>query len=342
MTKPTALSPRLLLAVAVAVAASAAFSARTAHADSDVVIVAGKADAHQQTVIGAAVTAALRQGQWAVIDLPFSPRELATIEGCLVADRPWSCIAPTATAKGVSRLVIIQANPEAGSGQTKLVGQLILAADRVPPIEQQYCGPCTDNALAQAATELATRLLADSVARTGATALDIRTVPPGAGVTIDGTLVGETNKQFPISAGHHKILLQRTGYQSAIRDIDVATGENVTINETLVAVAGGPPGGGDDPGRPHLVPGIVVGAGVVALVAGIAVQATADGPPLGQVQPTRIYSAPGIGLMVGGGVAVGVGVYLWARASRNAVPASSPTVTLLHGGGGIIGWSDSF
>ena len=98
---------------------------------------------------------------------------------------------------------------------------------------------------------------------------------------------------------------------------------------------------GDAPDRhPHLVPGVVIGVGAAALGAGSYLSATAKVDPAGP-RSQQVYSGPGIGLAVGGALAIGVGVYLWHRASQSQHPRSAPTLSVTPTGTAI-GWASEF
>lgn len=89
--------------------------------------------------------------------------------------------------------------------------------------------------------------------------------------------------------------------------------------------------------RSRLLPGLVIGAGVVAIGVGsyliYRASAAEDGP-----QSEHVYSGPGIGLAAAGAAALGVGVYLWLRASpRDSAPIVSPAP-----GGAVAGWITTF
>jgi hypothetical protein len=75
---------------------------------------------------------------------------------------------------------------------------------------------------------------------------------------------------------------------------------------------------------PYLVSGIVAGAGAMSAISGIAVLAGKQDPRFGQGGPTY-FSAPGVGLIAGGGLAIGVATYLATRASSSS---ERPTPTL--------------
>jgi hypothetical protein len=78
------------------------------------------------------------------------------------------------------------------------------------------------------------------------------------------------------------------------------------------------------PRDPYLVSGIVAGVGAMAAISGIAVLASKRDPQFGQGGPSYL-SGPGVGLIVGGGLAIGTATYLAMRASSNP---EGPTTTL--------------
>jgi hypothetical protein len=95
------------------------------------------------------------------------------------------------------------------------------------------------------------------------------------------------------------------------------------------------------PGRdPRIVPGLVAGAGLAAVIGGSIVSFTAEDSPEGQ-KHKYVYSAPGIGVAIAGGVAVGAGVYLWLRTSRQLRRRAVPTVSATAGGA-LAGWATTF
>src|SRR5262249_3941235 len=130
-------------------------------------------------------------------------------------------------------------------------------------------------------------------------------------------------------------ILQRDGYETETRTVDAIENQDLLVSVRLRR-KGGSVAGGD---RRYFVPGVVAGAGVVAAGAGLAFQLTKDPPPIGEDQPARLVSAPGVALMIGGGIAAGVGAYLWLRAAK--APRSMPTATLANGGG-VAGWIGRF
>jgi hypothetical protein len=70
------------------------------------------------------------------------------------------------------------------------------------------------------------------------------------------------------------------------------------------------------PRDPYLVSGIVAGAGAMSLIGGVAVLAAKQDSSDGPGGPTYL-SGPGVGLLVGGGLAIGAAAYLARRVFEN-------------------------
>ncbi|CAN5315594.1 hypothetical protein BH11MYX1_BH11MYX1_55950 [soil metagenome] len=316
------------------IAVSSLALAGRARADNSTVVVVGKAEVRDQLVIAAAITSALKQAQWTLIEPPFSSAELAMIVVCLDSEKPWPCIEPTTRAKGLARMLVVEANPEkvGADTQIKVVGQLFIAGVDGSAIEQQYCKPCSNTALAQTAAEVTTRLL-DSTGRKSETALDIHTIPIGAVVTLDGHMIGESDGRFAVGAGRHKLMLQVTGHRPVIRELDLAEGTATPITETFVRLDGSH----DESGPSHLIPSVVIGAGVVAVAVGSYLSWTAEPGPREQ-RSNYYYSGPGLALAGAGVAAIGVGIYLWLQTPS---PASSPVVSI-GPSGSFAGWTGTF
>ena len=304
-----------------------------ARADVSAVMVHGNAKEHERAVVASAVKQIVLDSAWSVVETTFTPKEVAAIEVCLDLDRPWPCVEPTASSKGVQRIVVVHVEHK-GKAVVLVTGQVILNSDAVPVIEQRHCEPCSEGNLEQSARDMAKVLLSRTSAAQGKTAIELRTVPPGASVTIDGKLVGASDATLPISAGLHQVQLQRSGYRAESRSITVAQGQTYKLAVTLTPErAGGT--------RFPLVPALVAGAGAIALVSGTIYSFTID-PPSSYEQPRYLYSGPAIGLAAAGGAALGVGIYLWFRAPKDGGGRVSAPTASLRNGGGVVGWSKSF
>jgi len=307
---------------------------RVAHAEAGAVLVYGNAKPHERQVVAAAVTRTVREASWSVVDAPFEPREIDDIIICLALDRPWSCMARIANASGIGRVVIVQVEPEPG-GSIIVIGQVLLASTAVPSTERRFCDPCSDASLDQSARELTSILLDRTIAREGNTAIEVHTIPQGASITIDGNMVGASDRTIMVSAGPHQVQLQRSGYRPYSEQIVIAEGQTFTLNTTLTA---SDPASQADDGKPsRLVPGLIGGAGALALVGG-GVYSLTTSPPTSFEQSRYLYSGPGLAIAAAGGAALGVGLYLWFHHPKQR---STPTVSYTSHGG-LIGWSASF
>jgi hypothetical protein len=71
------------------------------------------------------------------------------------------------------------------------------------------------------------------------TQLYVKTIPPGAAVTVDGKPLGRSDKLFDMDAGAHKLALQLEGYDSVERSIDVHQGEITRVAVELIKRSGG-------------------------------------------------------------------------------------------------------
>jgi hypothetical protein len=309
---------------------------REAHAQSQsgAVLVTGKADNHARQVITSTIEGAVRQAAWSLSPLPLSPAEVDKLTACLAADRPWPCISANALAKGAERLVIVQTSTERSGTVTELVltGELVVADDSVPSIERQSCVRCSDDELARISKLLAMRLLDNTASRGRGPILDVKTTPPRASIAIDDQPVGQSDRTFLVGPGSHRVTITLPGYRSETRFISTAEGKTTPLSVALQPDEGDPHIGH----RSRLIPAIVIGGGLVAAVVGSVISYSAEPGPRDQ-RHKYIYSSPAIGMAVAGGVAIGVGAYLWFR----PVTTSTPTVALLPGGA-FAGWASSF
>ncbi len=296
------------------------------------VVVVGTAGAHERGVVEAAMTNRVRDAAWSVVARPFSQAEVNAIVACLADDRPWPCIAPTAASRGVQRLLIAHVDRASARTQLTIKAQLLVAGNEVPAINEAFCDTCDDNRLRETASRMAGQLLEDTDLRTKESVLEVQTVPSGAVVTLDGEKVGVTALRHRAHPGQHTVLVQRTGYLPETRTVTLAAGQ-----ATRLVIELRPTATGRDP---RIVPGIVIGTGLAAVVGGSIVSFTAEDSPEGQKQK-YVYSAPGIGVAIGGAVVIGAGVYLWLRASRQFNGRAAPTVATVPGGA-VAGWATTF
>ncbi len=64
-------------------------------------------------------------------------------------------------------------------------------------------------------------------------AVEIRSMPDGADITVDGKFVGSTPSTVRLPPGDHKVSIQKSGFKPWERTVSVSPGANVTINPTL-------------------------------------------------------------------------------------------------------------
>src|SRR5512144_2855231 len=179
---------------ALALAATAALASRASAESSGIVVVTGKAAAHERTVIESAIVSTVRKASWSLSAQPFTPAEIDTITKCLRDDRPWHCLSPMMAPKGVDRIVVADANPQPGApGKIAIIGDLVVAGDGAAAVTEQRCDGCDDSGLALAAQRLTDAVLRDMAIRSEQTILAVQTVPSGATVFLDGQPIGTTS-----------------------------------------------------------------------------------------------------------------------------------------------------
>ena len=71
-------------------------------------------------------------------------------------------------------------------------------------------------------------------AKSGKTlAVDFKSVPVGASITVDGYFVGNTPTTAQIPVGKHLVSITKWGYESWTQELDVANGKNLSVNPKL-------------------------------------------------------------------------------------------------------------
>lgn len=74
----------------------------------------------------------------------------------------------------------------------------------------------------------------EELAKTGKTlAVDFKSAPAGASITVDGYFVGNTPTTVQIPVGKHLVSITKWGYESWSQDLDVAAGKDLSINPKL-------------------------------------------------------------------------------------------------------------
>jgi hypothetical protein len=280
-----------------------------------------------------------------MIETPLTESEGSTILACLKGPQQWACVAPVLAGKDLQRLILVglEPDPATGTGSLVISERILLPSSGVTASNQRSCSHCVDETLTRIAFDLTNELLQEAAAGTGKTRLRVQSTPPGAWITLDTTNVGLTDRVTPTFPGRHTVTVQRDGYQSETRTVEVIENQETILAFTLrpSAAPQSTPPANESTGHPYLVPAAVIGVGAAAVVAGVILQLPPDAGPGKGNQPKYLVNAPGAIAVVGGGVAVAVGVYLWLHATRTTSAAAMPTAAITEGGA-VVGWTGRF
>jgi hypothetical protein len=61
----------------------------------------------------------------------------------------------------------------------------------------------------------------------------VKSSPDGADITVDDKYVGSTPSTLKLTAGDHKIKLEKSGFKTWERTLTVSAGASATVNPTL-------------------------------------------------------------------------------------------------------------
>jgi PEGA domain len=75
--------------------------------------------------------------------------------------------------------------------------------------------------------------LAEQVKSGKALAVDFKSVPAGAVITVDGYFVGKTPTTAQIPLGKHLVSITKWGYESWSQELDVANGKDLSVSPKL-------------------------------------------------------------------------------------------------------------
>jgi hypothetical protein len=202
------------------------------------------------------------------------------------------------------------------------------------------CEECTEDALRGAADELMTSLAPAATLATGR--LKLHSTPEGMIVMLDGSKIGVTPIERDIASGTHEITLVDGGTRVGERKVQILDGATIEVTMPVVYPRDDaryrPP-----PGPSRLVPIALFAGGALALAAsGYMFYLGRQG---GSSHPEDRYEYPyanasGFVLAGSGVAAIGVGVWLWMRDSRES--RESAPVAVLGSGGGYVGWQGRF
>lgn len=220
------------------------------------------------------------------------------------------CLARLALATAAGRLVTVR---------IAVTGELFditveLVDDHGRPLRRRSsrCVACTLND-AIARTSEALRSLAGDP-RNDEVPVTVRSTPPEAGVTIDGTWVGATPWTGAVEAGPHHVVV--SGSRTVVRDLFAEAG---TPLELAIEV--------DQPRRFGWVTYATAGAGVAAVITGVSLLSLDGDGTCDQPSCPELYETTTLGWSVAavGVAALGAAGWMYWQDRRGPTPAVVPT-----------------
>ncbi|MGE0867271.1 MAG: PEGA domain-containing protein [Kofleriaceae bacterium] len=311
-----------------------ALATTTAHANTVGAIAVGPVPIGDRSAVANAAEEAAREAGWTLAAGDIPAKDATAVIGCRNEAQPWTCLPSTNPAKDAGRMLLVmihEQQDEAGSPILVITAKVV-AGEQGTAIDQRFCERCTEGALTTVVRELTKEVLKSSAVRSGRTVLSVKSTPAGAQVSLDGKPVGATDGSFNTYPGRHTITIEKAGYEAERREVETAEGATQEVSVTMRPVDEATPAAHGS----RMVPAIVMGVGVAAIVAGGVLIAMDEDPSKDGGPTYRDSALPGVVAGVGGVVALGAGFYLWKRASR-----STPTVALTNGGAAI-GWAGQF
>lgn len=287
--------------------------------------------------------ATIESAGWSVFEPPVEPGPLADLLTCVQNGLGGDCVPGYLDDHDVDRGVIVRVTMERGKrGTTHTVtGWVFRRAGELLVTDKRTCEKCQDHAVEAAVRELVDALVKEARARARPTLLDVRSIPTGATVKIDGKAVGVTDLQVEVYAGVHAVYFEKRGYHGESREVVVGDGESMTVEVRLTADTEARPAGpvrvpehenaAPRPGR-ALPWALTLGGG--ALVAAGATLWLLDEAPVqdgAQVESYRETTVPALLTLGAGVIAAGVGVWM-LLGDDDADHGPAPAITLTPGG----------
>jgi hypothetical protein len=284
--------------------------------------------------------ATIEAAGWSVIEPPVDAGPLNDLLTCVQNGLGGDCVPGYLDDHDVDRGVIVRVVMERGKkGTTHTVtGWVFRRAGELLVTDKRTCDRCADHAVETTVRELVEALVKEARERARPTLLDIRSIPTGATVKIDGKAVGATDLQIEVYAGVHAVYFEKAGYHGESREVVVGDGESMTVEVRLTPDDQEKPAGpiqmpvDEGPKRSKLP--YFVTAGGVALLAGGVVLLTMDESAVQdelQVPEYRDTTLPAIGLLGVGAAVTGLGVWMILSAGGDD-ETPTPAVSLTPGG----------
>jgi hypothetical protein len=206
---------------------------------------------------------------------------------------------------------------------------------RNPVSARRTCEDCTESVLRTTVDAILLDLAKSNPGFMGR--IKVISDPAGITVLLDNETIGVTPIERDVAAGKHVARLVLDGRMGAEKSVKIEPGAQIEVKLES------PPAGGivePTPVRPvhhsRVVPGLMIGVGVAAALAGGAM--IYFGGPTGEMDEYTDYRTPGYFVAGGGGVLALTGVIIiLATPNRDG-----PTVGAAPGGGATIGWIGRF
>lgn len=316
-----------------------------ASADKTALLVSGTATPHHRELAASTIEAIARDAGAPVAKASFSAKEATTIAGCVTAPQAWNCVASVIRGRGLEQVAIVSLVNDTSPDSSPMVvitEQIIVMNLDTAISAQRFCVRCTDDVLVNVTSELTRTMFQDIAVRSGRTVVTINSTPRGARLVFDGNSIGATDRSFSTFPGSHTVELELDGYRRESRSVAAVLDKTSVLSVTMRPLNAPPEASADGhrdaqpPQASSLAPKLVMGAGALAVVAGVIVLAFDEKSvtaPKGTEQRRQYYdtTVPGAVLVVGG-VAAGVGGYLWWRHTRSTV---APVVAPIPGGAAV-------
>jgi hypothetical protein len=313
-----------------------------ASANKTALLVSGTATPHQRELAASTIEAIARDAGAPVAKASFSAKEATTIAGCVTAPQAWNCVASVIRGRGLEQVAIVSLVNDTSPDSSPMViitEQIIVMNLDTAISAQRFCVRCTDDVLVNVTSELTRTMFQDIAVRSGRTVVTITSTPRGARLVFDGNSIGATDRSFSTFPGKHTVELELDGYRRESRAVEAALDKTSVLSVTMRPLNAPPEASADghrdaQPAQATpLAPKLAVGAGALAVIAGVIVFALDEKSltaPKGTEQRRQYYdtTVPGIALVVGGVIA-GVGGYLGWRHTRSTV---APVVAPMPGG----------
>lgn len=318
----------LLRAAILAVVVTASMA--RAHANTVTVVTTGDADL--QAKVSSAVEGWLR-GHGHTLGPPLAAEPTNTLLNCMVMDDQ-ACARGLVEARVKAEAVLFaEVIRSRGTNGAIVINVYWIPKGREPIGMRRACEDCSAALMKSTLDEALDTVVGAGKLEHGR--VEIHSKPEGMSVLLDNETVGVTPLEREVATGEHMIVLMHRGQKVGEKKLKVMADVTAEITVPVTVPV-------DDEMSEHtssrLVPGLVLGGGATALVAGVVLYATSETDD--GTKPTYRDTRPlGLGLAVGGIALAGVGAWLWIRAGHAS--ESAPVATLTSSGG-IVGWSRAF